>query len=126
MSRYRAIYDSKGLLATFERGECTWLRDDYDQGEKRSETVSCPVVIRDIEPYRNMIDGKMITSRREHRELLKRHNCVEIGNEVSAAMKPPEKPKDTSRKQQLHKLLADDSDRDIKKLIKRTVKEMRP
>jgi hypothetical protein len=41
----------------------------------------------DIQPYRSTITGEMITSRSQHREHLKRHNCFEIGNEVDAMMK---------------------------------------
>lgn len=98
MSGYRAIYSNGALLAEFENGECVYLRDDYDHGEKRSETVSCPMVMRDLAPYKNMVDGQMITSRSEHRELLKRHNLIEVGNETKAMMnmKRPT-PKSTRR-----------------------------
>ena len=98
MSRYRATYDAKGLLAEFENGECVYLRDDYDHGEKRSETISSPMIMRDLAPYQNMVDGRMITSRSEHRELLKRHNLIEVGNETKALldMRPPP-PKSTRR-----------------------------
>ena len=35
----------------------------------------------DIQPYKSMIDGRMVTSRSEHRRHLKANNCIEIGNE---------------------------------------------
>ena len=35
----------------------------------------------DIQPYQSMADGSMITSRSQHREHLKKHNCFEVGNE---------------------------------------------
>ena len=38
-------------------------------------------VIKDIEPYRNMIDGKVIGGRRQHRDFLRAHGCIEVGNE---------------------------------------------
>ena len=38
-------------------------------------------LIRDIEPYQNMKDRGWITSRSQHREFLKKHNFVEVGNE---------------------------------------------
>lgn len=38
-------------------------------------------VVRDIEPYKSMITGEMITSRSQHREHLRRHDCEEVGNE---------------------------------------------
>lgn len=38
-------------------------------------------IVPDINPYQSMATGEMITSRQEHREHLKRHNLVELGNE---------------------------------------------
>jgi hypothetical protein len=38
-------------------------------------------VMNDIDPYRSQIDGSMIMSRSHHREHLKRHGCIEVGNE---------------------------------------------
>lgn len=46
-------------------------------------------VIGEIQPYRSMIDGTMITSRAQHREHLKKHGCKEVGNEIQALMKQP-------------------------------------
>jgi hypothetical protein len=40
------------------------------------------MVMPDIEPYKSMIDGSMITSRSQHRAHLKQHNCIEVGNET--------------------------------------------
>lgn len=39
-------------------------------------------IVSDIGGYKSMADGSWISSRSEHREHLKRHNCIEIGNEV--------------------------------------------
>lgn len=39
-------------------------------------------IIGDIQPYKSMIDGTMITSRSKHRAHLRQHGCVEIGNET--------------------------------------------
>lgn len=47
-------------------------------------------VIKDIEPYQNIaIDGKVIGGRRQHRDMLRAHGCVEVGNEVQ---RPAERP----------------------------------
>jgi hypothetical protein len=51
-------------------------------GEKMSRLVTAPYVIGDIQPYRSMITGELITSRSRHAEHLREHNCVEIGNET--------------------------------------------
>lgn len=40
-------------------------------------------VLDDINPYRSMIDGKEITSRSHHREHLRMHGCIEVGNDSS-------------------------------------------
>ena len=42
----------------------------------------------DITPYKSMIDGKMITSRSEHRRHLKANNCIEVGNDDPAKHLP--------------------------------------
>lgn len=38
-------------------------------------------VIGDIQPYRSMVTGEEIGGRRQHREHLRQHNLIEIGNE---------------------------------------------
>lgn len=40
------------------------------------------LIIKDIEPYQSMVTGEVITSRSKHREHLKLHGCIEIGNEA--------------------------------------------
>ncbi len=54
---------------------------------------SAPYVLGDIQPYQSMQTGEMITSRSHHREHLRRHGLVEIGNEIKAAM-TKQKPRD--------------------------------
>ena len=67
----------------------TWVYIDGVAYEKGSEPASEGVMVMpDIKPYQSMIDGSWITSRSEHREHLKQHGCVEVGNE---AMKTAEK-----------------------------------
>ena len=120
MSRYRATYDDKGLLAEFENGECVYLRDDYDHGAKRSDTISSPMIMRDLEPYKNMVDGRMITSRSEHRELLKRHNLFEVGNEIKAALNPAKPTPKSTRREKLTRIVNETipSDKAANRLLK--------
>lgn len=47
-------------------------------------------IMHDIEPYRSMIDGSIITSRSKHRVHLKQHGCEEVGNDSS--LTKPRKP----------------------------------
>lgn len=63
----------------------------------RVQQLSAAYVTPDIAPYKAVAGdraGQYITSRREHREYLKRNRLVEIGNE---------KPKDTSKMREVKK-----------------------
>lgn len=40
------------------------------------------LVMPDIKPYQSMVTGEMISSRSKHREHLREHGCIEIGNET--------------------------------------------
>lgn len=51
-------------------------------GGEMHRIVTAPYVAADMRPYQSMITGEMITSRSQHREHLRDHNCVEIGNET--------------------------------------------
>ena len=60
--------------------------DRYDDlpeccGEVMSRVFCPPLVHGDIAPYISMIDGSVINSRSSHRDHLKQHGCIEIGNE---------------------------------------------
>jgi len=53
-------------------------------GMPMQRELTAPMVTPDIEPYRAVTGdrmGQFITSRREHREFLKRNRLVEVGNE---------------------------------------------
>ena len=45
------------------------------------ESVVYHGVVPDVGPYRSMITGEEISGRAQHREHLKRHDCVEVGND---------------------------------------------
>lgn len=49
-------------------------------------------IMPDIKPYRSMADGTIVEGRRQHREMLQRNNCIEIGNEKQTP-KPVAPPK---------------------------------
>jgi hypothetical protein len=59
-------------------------------GSMMNRQVTAPYVMTDMQPYKSMITGEMITSRSQHRDHLKAHNCIEIGNETKY-LKPKEK-----------------------------------
>lgn len=59
-------------------------------GKKMQRTITAPsMVIEDIQPYKSMVTGEMITSRSRHREHLKEHGMIEIGNDK---IKPKQAP----------------------------------
>jgi len=60
-------------------------------GQKMTRVICPPMVAGDIQPYISQIDGSEIASRSRHREHLRQHGCVEIGNEkvVPKPIAPP-------------------------------------
>jgi len=58
--------------------------------------------VADIQPYQSMATGEMITSRSKHKEHLRDHGLVEIGNETPK-QKAAEKPRDI--KKDLHEVM---------------------
>jgi len=62
------------------------LADVVKKNRNRSE-LPAPMVMGDLKPYRNVIDGKEVDGRVAHREFLKRNNVIEIGNEKMEAKK---------------------------------------
>lgn len=70
----------------YRNGEAIEVSSDY-QATASAEYHVMP----DIQPYQSMADGSMIMSRSQHREHLKRHNLVEVGNDSSLYKAP--KPK---------------------------------
>lgn len=42
-------------------------------------------VVGDIQAYKSMVTGEMIEGRRQHREHLKSHGVVEVGNDLDNA-----------------------------------------
>lgn len=58
-------------------GELVEVTPDY-VAEPKSHYV-----MGDIQPYKSMVDGSTISSRSHHREHLRKHGCVEVGNDSS-------------------------------------------
>lgn len=51
-------------------------------GETMSRKIVAPMVAADIAPYQSMATGEWISSRSAHKEHLKKHRLVEVGNET--------------------------------------------
>ena len=50
--------------------------------------ISAPRIMSDIAEYESLMDGTRITSRSHHREHMKRHNVVELGDATPASLEP--------------------------------------
>lgn len=63
----------------------------YGGMEKRSD-IATPMIVRDIEPYKSVATGEQITSRSQHREMLRSNGLVEVGNDFPTATPKKELP----------------------------------
>lgn len=60
----------------------SWVYIDGKAYEKGVDPLPDRVQIMvEIEPYRSMVTGEVITSRAKHREHLRRHGMQEVGND---------------------------------------------
>jgi hypothetical protein len=118
MSRCRILYDRHGMLAEYQDGELIWCRDGG-----MDEAESGPQVVRDLAPYQSMITGEVIDGRKRHRDHLKAHGCVEVGNDTSHLT---QRPKITNnRRESLHRMLADVGDREIRRIVQTELRNRR-
>lgn len=53
----------------------------YHCGEQMERVFTPLHVIEDIKPYQSPLDGKWVTSRKQHRNSMKEHGVIEVGNE---------------------------------------------
>ena len=100
-----------------------WIYKDgeaYEVGEYEAEPQH--YILPDIQPYQSMADGSIITGRRQHREHLKQHNCIEIGNE--SMENKVEKPKD-NRREILREQLANMTHSDANKILNKLRDDLR-
>lgn len=64
-------------------------RAKYGYGERPKQSdLPAPMIIGPLKEYRSMITGEMITDRAQHREHLKQHNKIEVGNEYGPLERP--------------------------------------
>lgn len=69
------------------------------------DDVNAPMVIGDIQPYKSMVDGSMITSRSQHRSHLKQHGMIEVGNETKYLTNSPKQENRNASKEQIARLV---------------------
>ncbi len=89
--RTRYLYAPNGgaLVAKYVDGVCVFRDESFIERDSTGFQV-----MKDIKPYRSMIDGSEITSRSRHREHLRNNGCFEVGNDSSLTRppKPHESP----------------------------------
>ncbi len=61
----------------------------HEVGEQYVQDPVAPMVMPDIHPYKSMVTGEVITSRSSHRDHLKAHKLVEVGNETKHLQPKP-------------------------------------
>jgi len=83
-----------------EEAKRSWV--EKQENKKREASM----VMSDIEGYISQVDGSWIKSRSHHRDHLKQHRMIELGNDVPMQHKPPEvsKKSQEARKRQIAEL----------------------
>lgn len=74
-------------------GELVDVTSDYTPRPRADGLL----IIPDIQPYQSVITGETIAGRRQHREHLKMHGCIELGNEKMKPKPMREIPKQERR-----------------------------
>lgn len=64
---------------------------EFDPLAPRPRPVA-PMVIRDVEPYRCIATGERIRGRRHHRDHLRAHRFIEVGNEYNKGLPVDQAP----------------------------------
>jgi hypothetical protein len=64
---------------------------EYDRFASRPKPIA-PMIMRDVEPYRSVITREVIGGRRQHREHLRAHEVIEVGNEMGVPKPEPLPP----------------------------------
>lgn len=78
----------KGPDNTVVIGDQIWCCIGREWAPLGLHSSSAPMVMPDIKPYQSTITGETINSRSVHRQHLRDHNCIEVGNERPQPKKP--------------------------------------
>lgn len=81
------LYEKTGNYTAIINGE-TWYCLSGQWAPLSAPPPQATMIMPDIAPYQSMIDGREISSRSRHREHLRDHGCVEVGNERLPERKP--------------------------------------
>lgn len=61
-------------------------------GSKMKQYLTPTNVMVDMEPYRSPIDGSIVSSRKHHRDHMRKHGVIEVGNEKLTGKKKSYEP----------------------------------
>ena len=86
MARYRAIYGESGKI--YEEIDGVVVLDERAPVNEAGYYVASEEKL--YAPYKSMQTGEMIEGRKRHREHLKAHGLIEVGNEQPKRPKPLE------------------------------------
>lgn len=75
--------DGKSYLHPDHGGDCSGV-------PAYSTAVAAPQIMKSMGAYVSPVDGSRIASRADHRDHLKRHDLIEVGNERVGGMARPE------------------------------------
>ena len=88
MTRLRRIYKNGECVTEYLNNQLIFTTED-------DTTIAASYyVMGDIQPYLSTIDGTLIQSRSRHREHLRQHGCIEVGND-SSVLHPQYKPRES-------------------------------
>lgn len=100
----------------YECGYCGKHKDQFAKVEERDfnkpkccghemyRVVTAASVMPDIQPHRNMLTGEIVESRSRHRQILKEHGLVEIGDQHHAHQRQIEQRKKEQEKKEAQAL----------------------
>lgn len=90
----RSQMSDKEYYLTFWKYELGTPEAEEAWKAKQEMTVrQAPMVQSDISGYISQIDGSWIDSKSKHRNHLKQHGCIEVGNEKQTVTTPKQDPK---------------------------------
>lgn len=69
----------------WDREKCELVPRAEYYARKNAHVSAAPMVMSDLPEYRSVIDKSVIGGRRQHRDHLRAHDCIEVGNERRAA-----------------------------------------
>ena len=97
----------------------------YERGHE--PMPDAPMIMPDIKPYVSQVDGSVITSRAKHREHLKAHGCVEIGDQVAPMLnhRPNYDVRPEQRKELIRAQVDAMSHADFKRALQRDIERVK-